>query len=325
MRIGRRGLGALGFGGILGIPGILRAQGEWPTRPVRIVVPFAAGGSSDSVARGLAERLSANLGRPFVVENRPGLAGTIGVDHVAKSPPDGYSFVIVTGNQSINETLQPRRPFVLLRDLAPVAAVNRLWLVFAVTNGLPARSFAEFLAYARANPGRVNYASSGPGSIFHLAAEMLRHRAGLEMVHVPFRQYSEARTQLLAGEIQLMADAVFTLDPLIRGGRMRGIAVTGPSRSRLFPELPAVAESFPGFEVGLWNGLLAPAGTPPEILRRMNAAVNRILADPAYIEANARLDIELTPASPEAFAAFLERDIATMRDAVRTANVEPEA
>ncbi len=130
--------------------------------------------------------------------------------------PDGYSFVIITGNQSINETLQPRRPFVLLRDLVPVAAVNRLWLVFAVSNALPARSFVEFLAHARANPGRINYASSGPGSIFHLAAEMLRHRAGLEMVHVPFRQYSEARTQLLAGEIQLMADAVFTLDPLIR-------------------------------------------------------------------------------------------------------------
>jgi tripartite-type tricarboxylate transporter receptor subunit TctC len=325
MRIGRRAVMAAGVGGALAFPAVLRAQGDWPARPVRIVVPFAAGGSSDSVARGLAERLSANLGRPFVVENRPGLAGTIGVDHVAKSPPDGYSFVIITGNQSINETLQPRRPFVLLRDLVPVAAVNRLWLVFAVTNSLPARSFAEFLAHARANPGRINYASSGPGSIFHLAAEMLRHRAGLEMVHVPFRQYSEARTQLLAGEIQLMADAVFTLDPLIRGGRMRGIATTGPTRSRLFPDLPTVAETFPGFEIGLWNGLLAPAGTPGEIVRRMNAEVNRVLAEPSYVEANARLDIEVTPTSPEAFAAFLEQDIARMREAVRTANVEPEA
>ena len=325
MRIGRRAIMAAGVGGGLGFPAVLRAQGDWPARPVRIVVPFAAGGSSDSVARGLAERLSANLGRPFVVENRPGLAGTIGVDHVAKSPPDGYSFVIITGNQSINETLQPRRPFVLMRDLVPVAAVNRLWLVFAISNALPARSFVEFLAHARANPGRINYASSGPGSIFHLAAEMLRHRAGLEMVHVPFRQYSEARTQLLSGEIQLMADAVFTLDPLIRGGRMRGIATTGPTRSRLLPDLPTVAETFPGFEIGLWNGLLAPAGTPGEIVRRMNAEVNRVLAEPSYVEANARLDIEVTPSSPEVFAAFLEQDIARMREAVRTANVEPEA
>ncbi|MCS6890131.1 MAG: tripartite tricarboxylate transporter substrate binding protein [Rhodovarius sp.] len=328
MRIGRRAVTTAWATGaglmMLAAPRSLRAQAEWPARPVRIVVPFAAGGSSDSVARGLAERLAANLGRPFVVENRPGLAGTIGVDHVAKSPADGYSFVIITSNQTINETLQPRRPFVLLRDLTPVAAINRLWLVFAASNALPVADFAGFLAHARAHPGRINYASSGPGSIFHLAAEMLRQRAGLEMVHVPFRQYSEARTQLIAGEIQLMADAVFTLEPLIRGGRMRGLATTGPARSRLLSEVPTVAESFPGFEIGLWNGLLAPAGTPAEIVRRMNAEVNRVLAEPAFVEANARLDIELTPAPPEVFAAFLEQDIARMREAVRAAHVEPE-
>jgi tripartite-type tricarboxylate transporter receptor subunit TctC len=311
-------------GAALPLPRIAAAQEAWPARPVRIVVPFAPGGSTDSVARALAERLAANTGRPFFVENRPGVAGTIGVDNVAKSPPDGHSFVAITTNQTVNETLQPRRPFVLTRDLVPVAAINALNLVFAASNDLPARNLAELIAYARANPGAINFASSGPGSLFHLSTEVLCARAGVQMTHVPFRNYSDARTQLMAGQIQLMSDATFTLEPLIKAGRMRGIATTGATRSAAFPDLPAVAEAFPGYEFTLWNGLLAPAGTPAAIVARMNAEVNKVLAEPAFIETNDRLGIQLTPMTPDAFGALIARDIARMAEAVRVANVQPE-
>jgi tripartite-type tricarboxylate transporter receptor subunit TctC len=308
----------------LALPRPSLAQAPWPARPVRIVVPFAPGGSTDTVARTLAERLAASTGASFFVENRAGVAGTIGVDNVAKSPPDGYSFVIITTNQAVNETLQPRRPFVLTRDLVPVAAVNTLNLVFAVHNGLPVTSLPELIAHARANPGAINFASSGPGSLFHLSTETLAALAGVQMTHVPFRNYSDARTQLMAGQIQLMSDATFTLEPLIKGGRMRGIATTAAQRSSAFPELPAVAELFPGYEFTLWNGLIAPAGTPRPIIERMNAEVNKVLAEPAFVEQNARLGIQLTPMTPESFGAQIARDIDRMRDAVRVAKVEPE-
>ncbi len=326
MTFRRRTLALAGLGTALATPRMASAQGsDWPNRPVRIVVPSAPAGSADVAARALAERLSTSTGRPFFVENRAGSAGTNGTDHVVKSAPDGYTFVFISTNAAVNETLQPRRPFVLTRDLVPVAAVNRLYLIYAVNNQLPIRSLQELIAYAKANPGVLNFASSGPGSMFHLSTEVLRSLAGVEMTHVPFRQYSDARTQLMGGQIQLMADAVFTLEPLIKGGRMRAIVTSGPTRSALFPELPTVAETFPGFDFGLWNGLLAPVGTPPAIVERLNAEVNKVLAEPAFIEANARLDIQLTPGTPEAFGALIGRDVERMREAVRLANVQPEA
>lgn len=309
-------------------PALARASGPLDAlpanRPIRVVVPSAPGGSADTGMRQLAERLTQTTGRAFVVENRAGLAGTIGTDSVAKSAPDGLSYVFVSANAAVNETLQPRRPFVLLRDLVPVASVNTFPLVFAIHNGLPARNLAEFVAFARANPGAVNFASSGPGSMFHLSTEVLRRRAGAEMVHVPFRNYSEARTQVVAGQIQLMADATFTLEPLIRGGQMRGIATSGAERSPLYPELPTVAEMFPGYEFGLWNGLLAPSGTPAAVVQAVNAAVNRVLAEPAFVEANARMGVRLTPMTPEEFGRFVAVEIDRMREAVRLADVRPE-
>jgi tripartite-type tricarboxylate transporter receptor subunit TctC len=328
MRIARRtlALGGLAGGAALAAPRRAGAQGTeaWPSRPVRIVVPFAAAGSSDAVGRFLAERLSRALGQPVVVENRPGLAGTIGVDHVAKGAPDGHTFVIITANQTINETLQPRRPYQLLRDLVPVAAVNSFHLALAVAPSVPAQTVPELVAHAKGNPGRLDYASSGPGSIFHLAAEVFRARAGIEMQHVPFRQYSEARTALVAGQIHLMFDATFTLEPLIRAGNVKGIATTGPERSPLLPELPTVADTMPGYEAALWNGLLGPAGLPRPIVERMNAEVNRILADPATVEAQTRLGALTMRMSPAEFEAFLRRDIERQAEAIRVANIRPE-
>jgi tripartite-type tricarboxylate transporter receptor subunit TctC len=309
----------------LAAPKLATAQaGDWPNRPVRIVVPSAPAGSADTAMRALAERLTANTGRSFFVENRAGLAGTIGVDNIVKSPADGYSFVFISTNAAVNETLQPRRPFVLTRDLVPVAAVNSLHLVFAIHNGLPARTLPELIAHAKANPGAVNFASSGPGSLFHLATEMLGAMAGVQMTHVPFRNYGEARTQVMAGQIQLMADATFTLEPLTSSGRMRAIATSGARRTGLFPDVPTVAETLPGYESGLWNGLIAAAGTPRPIIDRMNEEVNKVLADPAFIEQNRRMDIALTPMSPDAFGAMMVREVDRMREAVRLANVQPE-
>jgi tripartite-type tricarboxylate transporter receptor subunit TctC len=314
----------LGATAALALPRLAFAQDAWPARPVRIVVPSAPAGSADVAARALAERLAANMGRPVFVENRAGLAGTIGVDHIAKGPADGYSFVFISTNAAVNETLQPRRPFVLTRDLVPVAAVNNLLLVFACSSALPVTNFAEFIAYAKARPGEINFASSGPGSLFHLSTEVLAAMAGARMTHVPFRNYGEARTQLMSGQIQLMADATFTLEPLIRTNRMRGLATSGPQRTAMYAELPAVAELLPGYDFGLWNGLIAAAGTPQPIIERMNAEVNKVLAEPAFVEANARMGIQLTPMTPQAFGAQIERDIARMREAVQLANIPPE-
>lgn len=303
-----------------------RAQdsADWPRRPVRVVVPYSPGGSTDTVTRLLAERLSRALPQPFVVENRPGLAGTIGVDAVAKSAPDGHTLVVGTTNQAINETLQPRRPFRLLADLAPVAMIDSFPFALAVTPGLPVRTVAELVAHARAHPGALNYASSGPGSALHLTMERLRVQAGIEMQHVPFRNYAEARTALVAGQIQLLFDAVFTLAPLHQAGQIRGLATSGLERAALLPGLPTLAETWPGFEAGLWNGLLAPAGTPDTVLDRLNAEVNRILDEPEMTAAHARLGAVGLPMSTTGFRDFLAAEIERHAAVVLAAGVKPE-
>jgi tripartite-type tricarboxylate transporter receptor subunit TctC len=310
----------------LAAPRPLRAQdAAWPPgRPIRLVVPFAAAGSSDALGRFLAERLARNLGQPVVVENRPGMAGSIGVEHVARSAPDGTSFVIVTTNQAINETLQPRRGFELLRDLTPVASVNALPLALAVANAVPARSVAELVAHAKANPGRIDYGSSGPGSLYHLTAEEFCRRTGTRMQHIPFRNFNEGRTALVAGQIGAMFDAAFTLAPLIGAGQVRGLATTGARRPGLLPDLPLLSEAVPGMEVTLWNGLLGPAGLPRAMAERMNAEINRILSDPATVEAQARLGAVVTPMTVDAFVEFLRREVAAQAEAVRVAGVQPE-
>ena len=304
-------------------PCVAQPEG-WPRRPLRMIVPYSPGGATDTISRLLADRLGRALGQGVVVENRPGLAGTIGVDAVAKSAADGYSLVVGTTNQAINETLQPRRPFRLLTDLAPVALLDSFPFALAVANRLPVTSVPELVAHARANPGVLNYASSGPGSALHLTMERLRAEAGVTMQHVPYRNYAEARTGLIAGQIDLLFDAVFTLAPLIRGGQIRGIATTGPARAALLPDVPTIAETFPGFEAGLWNGVFAPAATPPAVLERLHAEINRILADAEMVAAYARLGAVVTPMGMAEFRAFLEAEIARHAAVVAAAGVQPE-
>jgi tripartite-type tricarboxylate transporter receptor subunit TctC len=323
MALSRRAILALPLAGIT--CQIAAQEPPWPPgRPIRIVVPFAAAGSSDAVGRFLAERLQRNLGRPVVVENRPGMAGSIGVEHVARSAPDGTSFVIVTTNQAINETLQPRRGFRLLHDLTPVASINALPLALAVANTVPARTVAELVAHAEANPGRLDYASSGPGSLYHLMAEEFARRTGIAMQHIPFRNFNEGRTALVAGQVQVMFDAAFTLAPLIVAGQVRGLATTGAQRLTLLPDLPLLSESVPGLQVMLWNGLLGPGGLPPRIAEAMNREIGRVLADPATVEAQARLGAVVRPMTPPEFAAFLRQEVEVQAEAVRIAGVQPE-
>ncbi|MBR0653686.1 tripartite tricarboxylate transporter substrate binding protein [Plastoroseomonas arctica] len=300
------------------------AQDAWPRRTLRVIVPYSPGGATDTVARLLAERLTRALGQGVVVENRPGLAGTIGVDAVAKSAPDGYSLVIGTTNQAINETLQPRRPFRLMTDLAPVAMLDSFPFALAVPNRLPVTTLAELVAHARARPGALNYASSGPGSALHLTVERLCAEAGVTMQHIPYRNYAEARTGLIAGQIDLLFDAVFTLAPLIRAGQIRGIATTGLARAALLPELPTLAETLPGFEAGLWNGVFAPAATPAPVIERLHGEINRILADAEMVAAHTALGAVVSPMSVAEFRAYLDSEIARHAAVVAAAGVQPE-
>jgi tripartite-type tricarboxylate transporter receptor subunit TctC len=318
---GRRGILALTTA--LALPAIARAQAPWPARPVRIIVPFGLGGSADVAARFLAEPLQAALGQPFVVENRPGAGAVIGTDLVAKAPADGYTLLLMSNTHTANETLIPNRPYRLMTDLAPVASINIAHHVLAVHPSIPAQTLPELIALLRANPGRFDYASSGPGTPYHVAGEVFLAMAGATATHVPFRGSNEARTALISGQVPIMFDAIPTMREQIAGGRVRGLATTGPQRSPLLPELPALAEVVPGYEASIWLGLMAPAATPLPVRERLNAEVNRIMALPATREAQARAGAQPMSMSLAEFDAFLRADIARQAEYIRMARMTP--
>jgi tripartite-type tricarboxylate transporter receptor subunit TctC len=303
-------------------PAVLRAQGGWaPQRPVRIIVPFGLGGSADVAARFLAEPLAQALGQPFVVENRPGAGATIGTDQVAKAPPDGHTLLLMSNTHTANETLLPNRPYVLMRDLAPVAAINIAYHALVVHPSVPARTVPELVALLRAQPGRFDYASSGPGTPYHIAGEVFRAMAGVEVQHIPFRGSNEARTAIISGQVPIMFDAIPTMREQIVAGRVRGLATTGPERNPLLPELPAVAETLPGYEASIWLGLMAPSGTPREAVARLNAEVNRVLERPETRERQAAVGAQPLPMTVEAFDAYLRRDIERQREWITMARI----
>ena len=310
----------------LALPGIARAQtgagADWPSRPLRIVVPFGLGGSADVAARLLAEPLSAALGQPVVVENRPGGGATIGTDAVARSAPDGHTLLMMSNTHTANETLLPQRPYVLLRDLAPVAGVNVAHHVLALHPSLGLRTVPALIAWAKANPGKLDYASSGPGTPYHIAGEVFRAMAGIEINHVPFRGSNEARTALISGQVPMMFDAIPTMREQILAGRVVGLATTGPERSPLMPDLPTVAETLPGYEANIWLGIMAPAGTPAGVVERLNVEINRLLALPATREAMARGGAQPMPMTVAEFDAFLRRDIERQREWIRMARIQ---
>ncbi len=310
----------------LALPALLLATPAfaqaWPTRPIRIIVPFGVGGSADVAARFLAEPLGQAFGQTVVIENRPGAGAVIGTDVVVKSPPDGQTLLLMSNTHTANETLLPARPYVLMRDLAPVAAINIAFHVLAVHPSLNVSTVAELIAAAKARPGAIDFASSGPGTPYHIAGEVFAAMAGIEMTHIPFRGSNEARTALIGGQVPMMFDAIPTMREQIASGRVRALATTGPTRSALLPEVPALAETLAGYQASIWLGLMAPTGTPAPIVARLNAEVNRILDLDTTKTAQARVGALPMPMRVAEFDAFLRADITRQAEYIRMAKIQ---
>jgi tripartite-type tricarboxylate transporter receptor subunit TctC len=253
------------------------AQG-YPSRPVKIIVPYGVGGSADVYSRYLAAKLQDSLGQPVVTENRPGGGSIVGTDVVAKSEPDGYTLLMMSNTHTVNETLIPKKPFDLMRDFAPVTGVSYSDLMMVVPTSVPASTVKEFIALAKSKPGALNYASSGNGTPYHMAGELFKAMAGVDLVHIPHKGSDQARAAVLGGQVQMMFDAVPTMAANAKGGRVKALATSGAKRSPVTPEVPTVSEAgVPGYESGIWLGLMAPAKTPRAVLERLNAEVNKVI------------------------------------------------
>ncbi len=254
---------------------------EYPAHPVRVIVPFAPGGPADVYARFIAARLQESLGQTFVIDNRPGAGSIIGSDAVAKSAPDGYTLLLMSNTHTVNESLIPNKPFQLMRDFTPIAPINSSDLVLVTRAGLPVSNLAELLKLAKAQPGALSYASSGPGTPYHMAGELFKAMAGVSILHIPYKGSSGARTDVLGGQVDMMFDAVPTMTEHVRAGKVKALATTGPARSAVMPEVPTVAEAgVPKYEATIWLGLVAPKATPPAIVAKLNAEVGKIVGNP---------------------------------------------
>lgn len=301
------------------------AAQSYPSKPVRIIVPFAAGGPADNYARYMAQQLQGVLGQPFVVEDKPGAGSIIGTDYVAKAAPDGYTLLMMSNTQTVNESLVPTKPYVLLRDFVGVAPVNFSDLVLVVHPRIPATNVNELIALAKARPGRLNYASSGTGTPYHMAGELFKYMAGVDIAHIPYKGSSGARTDVLGGQVDMMFDAVTTMADQVRAGKVRGIGTTGQARSEILPDLPTIAESgVAGFEATIWLGLMAPVGTPQEIVDKLNAAVREIVARPAVRKEWAEKGaVPLSMTAPQ-FKDYLAQDIAKWARIVQLSGAKPD-
>jgi tripartite-type tricarboxylate transporter receptor subunit TctC len=287
------------------------AAQSYPAKPVRIVVPFAVGGSADVYGRFLAAKLTDAMGQPFVIENRPGGGAVIGTDAVAKSAPDGYTLLVMSNTHTVNETLIPKKPYDLLKDLAPVTGINSQDLLLVAAPGVQAGNLREFIALAKAQPGKLNYASSGPGTPYHMAGELFKHMAGINVVHVPHKGSDQARTAVLGGQVEIMFDAISTIVSHVNAGKLKALGTTGKARSSVTPNIPTVAEAgVPGYEATIWLGLMAPAGTPRPVLDRLSAEVNKVINAPEAKDNWGKQGAVPMGMSPEQFGAFLKDDVA---------------
>ena len=286
------------------------AAQDYPSRPIRIIAPFGAGGPGDVFSRQLALYLPEVLKQTVVVEDRPGAASIIGADAVAKSAPDGYTLLTISNTLTANETLFPNRPYVLMRDFVPVAALNYSELVMVVHPSVPAKNLQEFIALAKAKPGGLNYASAGAGTPYHMAAELFKAMTGTDIVHVPHKAAGDSRNAVIGGHIEMMFDAITTMASNAQAGQVRALGTTATVRSKVLPDVPTIAEAgVPGFEATIWLGIMAPAGTPQPIVEKLNAAINRTIARPDIIAAWDRQGATPTTMTPAEFDAFLRKDI----------------
>jgi tripartite-type tricarboxylate transporter receptor subunit TctC len=274
---------------------------DYPVRSVKWIVPYPPGGTTDVLARIIAQWLSEKMGQQFVVENKPGAGNNIGTEAVVTAPPDGYTMLLVNPANGINASLYKKLPFNFIRDVAPVAGLVRTPNVMEITNSLPVKTVAEFIAYCKANPGKVNMASSGSGTSVHLSGELFKHMTGCNMLHVPYKGAGPALTDLIAGQVHVFFDNLPSSAAHIKGGRIRALAVTSAAREPSMPELPTVGETVPGYEATAWFGIGMPKGTPREIIEKVNAEVNRALADAKMRERLAELGGRPIQGTPEDF------------------------
>jgi tripartite-type tricarboxylate transporter receptor subunit TctC len=289
----------------------------YPTKLVKIIVPFATGGPADIYARVIAQKLTESTGQSFVVDNRPGAGSVIGTDAVAKSPADGYTLLLMSNAQTVNESLIPNKPYALLKDFVPVAPLNYSDLVLVAHPSLAANSMADLVKLAKSKPGKLNYASSGPGTPYHMAGELFKAMSGTFIVHVPYRGSSGARTDVMGGQVEMMFDAVTTMTEQIKAGKVKAIATTGAVRSSVLPNVPTVSESgvaglsnLKGYEATIWLGIMAPKGTPAAIVSKLNAEISRITSSADVKQAWGKQGATPLTMSPEVFAKYAEDDIA---------------
>jgi tripartite-type tricarboxylate transporter receptor subunit TctC len=301
------------------------ASGQtYPTRPVHVLVGFAAGGPTDILARLMAQWLSQRLGQPFVVENRPGVGGNLATDAVVNAPPDGHTLLLVAPANTINATLYDKLSFNFMRDIAPVASIMRSFYVMEVTPALPVKSVPEFIAYAKAHPSEINMASAGSGTPQHVAGELFKLMTGVEMVHVPYRGSVPALTDLMGGQVQVMFDNMISSLELIRAGKLHALAVTTTARSAALPDLPTVGDFVPGFEASAMFGLGAPRATPAEIVERLNREINAGLADPKLKARLAELAGVVLAGSPADFGTLIAAETDKWGKVVRFSGAKPD-
>jgi tripartite-type tricarboxylate transporter receptor subunit TctC len=304
-------------------PRIAPAQ-AYPSRPVRIVVGYTAGGVSDILARLIGQWLSERLGRPFIVENRPGAGSNIGTEVVVRAPADGYTLLLVGVANAINVTLYKDLNFNFIRDIAPVAIIERAPLVMVVSPSVPASTVPEFIAYAKANPGKINMASAGTGGATHVAGELFKMMVGVNLVHVPYHGSAPALSDLLAGQVHVMFDNMASSIALIRAGRLRPLAVTTTARSETLPNIPSLSDVVPGYAASGWNGIGAPKDCPTEIIAMLNAEINAALIDPVIKTRLADLGGTALPASPSDFGTLIAEDTEKWAKVVTFAGIKPE-
>jgi len=300
-----------------------RAQ-SYPVRPVRLIIGYTPGGSADLTARLMGQWLSERLGQTVLVESRPGASTNLATEAVVHAPPDGYTLLLVAPANAINASLFDKLNHNFLRDIALVAGINRFPNVMEVNPSVPAKTVPEFIAYAKANPGKLNMASSGSGSTIHVSGELFKMMTGINMVHVPYRGGAPALTDMIGGQVQVMFDNIPTSLEHIRAGKLRPLGVTSTTRSELLPDVPTVADFVPGYEASAWYGIGAPKNTPTEIIDRLNTAINAILADPAVKKRFADMGATLLPGSAEEFGKFIADETEKWGKVVKFSGAKPE-
>jgi tripartite-type tricarboxylate transporter receptor subunit TctC len=296
---------------------------NYPTRPVKIIVPFATGGPADNYARFLAQRLQDSLGQTFVVDNKPGAGSVIGTDLAAKAAPDGYTLLLMSNTQTVNETLIPNKPYGLMKDFVGVAPINYSDLVLVVNPTKGLNTLADVIRVAKAQPGKLNYASSGPGTPYHMAGELFKSMAKIDMVHVPYKGSSGARTDVLGGQVDMMFDAVTTMTEQVKAGKVKAVGATGKVRSDVLPDVPTLNEAgVPGYEATIWLGIMAPKGTPKAVVDKLNEAVSKISSQADVKQQWAKQGAAPLVMNPLAFDKYLQDDIAKWAGVIKSANIK---